>query len=432
MFDRVNELSESLIGDSSGEIAIDEGALDGTLRDDEHPRYVLASDSIEHETEGRTATVEPDGNHAVYLIVTDERVLVVLGGQPDAVEIEFPFDSIRTSTVESRLMSQTLTVGNGEEVIRFSSSSDDLTDTQEYIQRLSEQYRQVQTALESAEETFETLESKIRNEGDGTRLWSRVQSSLSDARHHATHDSGRHPLRRTPDDDSVQSEKLLARTTDAEREFRRRYVDAWLERGENDVERAREALRDDEYDVFCEAYLTASRAVSELRESIEGAESDFDGVEERVESMADRVDDLGNSYVDAIGDAHERATNGDTETAAVQRFEVYRRVEAAQRAGWRRAAGVVPLDLPEPAETIATEAIDAIERRVSELERTGDDWQGEDDSRARDHYERAIERLRDARRIVESNESDAERDLEGRLSDLQEKIERTKWEWGKG
>ena len=76
MFDRVNDA----ISGGSGTGDVDAEHLGDLLRDGEELAHALANDgAIEHTQDGRTTTIEAGGDHGAYMLVTDERVLWVLG-----------------------------------------------------------------------------------------------------------------------------------------------------------------------------------------------------------------------------------------------------------------------------------------------------------------------------------------------------------------
>lgn len=419
MFDRVNDLSGSLMGHSNGDGDVDAGPFADLLDDGEQPQFALASDSVEHVTEGRTTTVQPDGGHDAYLVVTDQRVLVVLGDQPDVVEIEFDFLDIAKCTYRSGFLNSKLIIGHDEEEINFSPTDGDVESVEEYVARVADVYRSVETAISTAEGMLDELETQIRDDGteDDSRL--RMQSQLSEARHQATHY------------DIVPSEKLLNRIEEARTEFDRRYVTAWLERGETDLGRAQSAMEDEEFETLCDALRTGARAVSVLEDELEDIDACPENADERVETLADGIADLAATYATATANAYETAMDAEEpETAGTASLEAYRRLAAADDAEWEHTDELPDIDVGADLEAIASMTVQALEAHATALESAGEDSEAEDTESARESYEAAAQRLETARDVASRHGGVHADGIDARLDELAEKIERTEWQWG--
>ncbi|WP_158854688.1 PH domain-containing protein [Halorhabdus sp. CUG00001] len=435
MFERVNDLSGSLIGGNDSEAELDAGPFAALLDNGERPEHVLASDSVEHTTEGRTTTVEPEGDHDAYLVVTDERLLVVLGDQPEVVEIAFDFESVTTCKLKSGFLNTKLVVGHETESIHFAPTDGDPDRVTDYIQNVADVYRSVDRSIGAARDVIDTLESKIEGEtgqqrGTATQnLRLRARSQLSDARHQVSSLTDTHPLGDEGDD--VLAEKLEERIESVARECDRRYVAVWLDRGETDIERAEDALAGEEFEPFCGAYTTAVRALSRLREAIDDVEATPDNAGERIDSLADRVEGLDEQYVSATTKTFEVAREADrSDVAATRWLEAYRRINAASEAGWNRIDGIATLDVAVDLSSIAASTLEALETHAEQLETTGEQREDEDAEDAREQYERAVDRLRDAQSVAETASSIDADDYEKQIDAIKEKIDRTKWEWG--
>ncbi|WP_135666201.1 hypothetical protein [Halorhabdus rudnickae] len=430
MFDRVNELSASLIGGSGGDTDLSEDTFIELLRDDEHPLHVLIGGNVEHETGGRTTTVEPDGDHAVYLIVTDERVMIVLGVQPDTVEIEFKLSTVKRCTAQSGLLNKTLVVDGDEETIRFSPTGGDLEAVEDYVEQASDIHQDVGDALQTATDRFDTLESKIRDEGAGSNLWLRIQSSLSEARSYTTNVGTQHPLE--SDANEVTLDRLLHRVEDVQRDLQRRYVEAWLERGRAQLAQARDAREADDHASFCVSYTNAVEAAATLRNAIDRLEQLPQQAADEIEAFTGELDGFDRSYVGETRDVLDRAREeDDPETTAKCWYEAYRRYDAARAAAWDQTDGLPKLEAEKELDSIAPATVQALVEHADVLEEMGEDREDDDVEEARKYYERATERLRTAETIVEGHDADFDdRSFEGRIERLEEQIGRTKWEWG--
>jgi len=420
MFDRVNDLSDSLLGGGEENVDLDPTAFAELLPDGEQPQYVLASDSVEHETDGRTTTVEPDGDHAAYLLATDERVLIVLGDQPDEVEIAFDMADISTCDVQNGLLNTTLVVGHAAESVSFSPTAGDVEATNEYIANVAEAYRTVDEALETVRERLDALEASVQGDDNTENLLLRTRSKLSEARHHATHG------------DDLPEEKLRARVSETESQFQRRYIDVWLEHGEDALEDAEAAFEVDDHATFCELYTTAAQAVDALQNVPDTFDHLPDGAVDRIESLADAVDGIDDEYVEATRDALATARDAsDPETAVSHWQAAYRRYEAAHEADWDGTADLPELSTESELAEIAENTVKAFVEYAETLEDEGENREDGDAEAARSLYEEAADQLREARDIAEEWAAiDDDDPFETQLATLEEKIDRTKWEWG--
>ena len=418
MLERLNDPSGPLFDVSGGEVVASE-TLAAHLADREQPRHALLSDSIDHETQGRTTTVKPEGGHDAYLIATDERLLVILGDQPETVEIEFDLLSISRCNLKSGFLSTTLVVGHSDERIRFSPTDGDAETVTDYISQMADVYRSVESSLGSAMETLETLESRIREDGTEGDYYLRVQSQISEARHHATRE------------DDVPEDRLLERIAQTNSEFDQRYASAWIDRAETELETAETAIEADDFEEFCAAFSTAVEAVSSVQETLDDLDSPPE-TDTAVGTLTDRAEELKTTYLQAIPATQERATDADDAASAADAWlESYRRLAALEQSEWEPTLESRALPVSDT-ESVAAKAVDALEAHAEELESAGEVALDEDAQQARDRFERAAERLRQAQEIAAAWESIEGADYETRLADIEEQIEVTEWEWGAG
>lgn len=414
MSGRLSEVPDVLSGGDGG----DSGPLLDLLDEGEHARHVLAGDSVEHVTEGRTTTLTPEGGHDAYLIVTDERVLVVLGDQPDVVEIEFHLVAISQCEFKSGLLRSTLVVGHDDERVRISPSGGDPQAIADDIALLSDVYREVESSLASAADRTERLIEHVREQGTEGDHRLRVQSRLSEARHHATRE------------DTAPSDRLLERIDDRTAEFDRRYVDAWLDRGETELTAAEEAFAEDDHEAFCTAYTTTVGAVASIRDALEDLADPPEGSLERVETLAERTDELEGTYVESTRNAYEVAEDSnDSGTVATHWLETYRRLSAARAADWNAIDGSADLPVDE-IESVASATVESLERHASDLEGTGEDVLDDDAEEASARFERAADRIRLARDIAGEWSAIEDGDYEARLEALEKQVSVVEWEWG--
>ncbi|WP_135666203.1 hypothetical protein [Halorhabdus rudnickae] len=416
MFDSIQELPDTALGNV---VTADSpsGPVAELLEGDEQPRHVLAGDSVEYETAERTTTLEPDSEHHAYLIVTDDRVLVVLGERPSDSEIEFELRSVSRAAVEVGLLSSTLVVEDGAEAIRLSPTHGDPDAVAEYITVMAEAYADVEDAITSATEMTEELEDQVREGETIGYLRLQIQSELSDARYSATHEK-------------IHTDRLLEKIESTEEALNRRYVDAWVDQARDALERAERALDADEYTPFCEAYVTAADALTSLRDVLSNLDDPPEEVSDEVEETADAVEGVAEAYVESTRNVYERATDADAAAVtATCWLETYRRVMAAREAGWETTTDSTDLPISE-IESIAEATVDALQRHADALMRAGERALDDDVSEAREYFERAVTQIRQAQEIVETQAVGDSATYDEQLAELQEKIEVTEWEWG--
>ena len=103
MFESVIEASKRTIAEDAEPDAYDEatGALSNVLTDDEVIRHALISTKgIEHTQNSRKTTIEPGGDHRAVALVTDQRVLVLVGDDSDSPAPDAVFDRKEVTRVE--------------------------------------------------------------------------------------------------------------------------------------------------------------------------------------------------------------------------------------------------------------------------------------------------------------------------------------------
>ncbi|WP_136688182.1 hypothetical protein [Halorhabdus amylolytica] len=351
------------------------------------------------------------------MIATDDRVLVVLGEQPSDCEIEFELRSVSRAAVNSGLLNTTLVVEQGEKSLRLSPTHGDAEGIAEYITVMSEAYSDVEDAIASAEEMTEELESKVRESGTIGYLRLQIQSELSDARQSVTREK-------------VHTDRLLERVEAADKELNRRYTDAWINRINDTMGRAETALEQNEYTAFCEAYVEAVDALASLRDVLADLNAPPREVADEVTEKANEVDQLAETYVESIRNAHEHATESDDpEETANAWLETFRRVTAARKADW--GTEVDSIDFPfSKIEPIAEATVNALERHAETLQTAGERALDTDTAEARSYFEQAVARIRRAQEITETHPVGDSSTFDRRLEELQEKVEVTEWEWG--
>lgn len=418
MFDRVNDLSDALTG-GSGSGDLDPGELPGVLRDDEELAHVLANGgSIEHTTDGRTTTVEPSGSEDAYMLVTDERILYVLGDDPDTAEIELDMTDFTASHIRKGLLNSKLLVKTYDEEVLFAPDEGDLEATEAYIDRVASCWSDMAAALQSARSAISEFEEACAEGRASQNSFLDAQSNLSKARRCASRE------------DAAPEEKIRARVDEVKREIERRYVEAWLDRAADRRDAVDIAVEEGRYGDACDAYVAATDAVEEAGEAIEKVDHAPDDAEERLADLETGIRAAGESFLEAANAEVETAVTADEPAAAVDAWEdAYDRYRAAVDAGWNGEAPVDPAAIEFQLTWVTASLLDALGSQAAMLEARAEEC--EDDDEAQAYYDEAIEYVeRAAEFAVDHPERDtAEFEAEAdRIEDA--KLERSGWEFG--
>ena len=420
MFDRVTDLSENLTG-GSGSSEADPGPLADLLADDEQLAHVLANDgTIQYTKDGRETTVEPSGDHDAYALVTDSRLLFVLGDQPEEVEIEIEMTDLTASHVRSGLLSSKLVVKTDDEEVVFDPGEGDLEAAEDFIDRVGDCWVDMRSAFAQARAEMADFEERCANGREPREMALSAKSHLSSARHAAMRE------------DEAPAEKIRARINKVEVELERRRVGAWLERAETNVDQIADAREDGTWDEDALVALAdAAEAVDRARETVEDSDHPPEDVEERLATLTDRVDSLTDEFLADVetGIAEARAA-GDHLDAADCWDTVAERYRAALDADWGDVAGLSTEAIEYQLAWVDAKRVTALREHARECEREGD---ADDDSdRAQDRFEAAEQSLERALELTQSSAAGSADELEDAIDRVEEKkLEQSGWEFGK-
>lgn len=418
MFDRVSDISDSLTG-GSGSGDADPGELPGLLRDDEELIHVLANGgSIEHTRDGRTTTVEPSGNERAFVLVTDERILYVLGDLPEEPEIEIPMTDFNASHVRKGLLNAKLLVKTYDEEVLFTPKEGDLEAAEDYIDRVGSCWADMAGALATARGVVSEFEEAAQaGESTGSRFLD-ARSNVSKARRCATRD------------EDAPSEKIRARVDEAEAEIERRHLAALVDRAENRFERIDPALAEGRYDDACEAYVTAADAIEEARDAIGDTDVAPEESIVRLETLESDLRDAGEAFLSETDAECETALAADESTAAIDAWEdAFDRYSAAVDADWNGEAPVSNSALEFQLTWVTSSLLDALGSHASTLEQRGDET--DDDDAAQEHYDEAIQWFERGVDFAADHPERAVEEFEDAAERVEEKkLERSGWEFG--
>lgn len=398
----------------------DAAALDPLLRDGESIRYVLTSSKgIEQTDDGRTTKVEPDSNHDAYSIVTDHRVLFLVGTDADELSIDIDFDLSTVTMVKARdsLFSSSLVVVSEQtNSVKFTPSGGaDLEEVADYIDRVGDAWADLYRALALVREAIDEFEASLTAGEDAREELTTAQSRLSNAHHHATRN----------EDGPVDSMLALIEPVTAELDALR--VDARLDRVGDLLAEA------EDRDAFADsvaALVEARDRLDEARDALDDEAVDGDAATETIDEHATAVDEYAASLLaDAEDRCHEALAATDAATAASTWETALERYRAALDADWGTLGGADAAALRFQRAWVVGRRIDALCAHSAALEAEGDELD-DDGGDATASYEKAKERAEAARALAEEYPvTNADR-FDDRLDDLQEKIDISEWQWG--
>jgi len=390
------------------------------LQEGETVRYVLTSSKgIEQTQDGRTTTVQPGSNHDAYAIVTDFRVLFLVGSDADdpSIDIEFDLPMVASSKVRSSFLSSSLVVASEEQTtVKFTpSGGPDIEEVAEYIDRLSGCWADFHRAIAATREAIEAFETTLTAGEDAQEELTTAQSRLSNAHHHATRN----------EDGPVEA--MLEILEPVEDELDQLQVEARLDRVDDLLA---DAETEDAFDDAVVALLEARERLDEARGALDGEAFAGEGAAESIDERAAAIDEYATSLLTDAADAcHEALDAADADTAADAWETALARYRTVRDADWDGLGGVDEDALDFQLAWVVGNRIDALCARGAELEAEGDDLDDSGDD-ATERFEAAKATVETAQALADGHpHTDADR-FDERLEELQEKIEVSEWQWG--
>ncbi|MFB6140658.1 MAG: hypothetical protein ABEJ26_09520 [Halosimplex sp.] len=415
MFDRVNDA----ISGGSGAGDADAEHLSDLLRDGEELQHALANDgAIEHTEDGRTTTIEASGDYDAYMLVTDERVLWVLGDQPEEPEIAFELTAFKTSHVRKGLLSEKIEVQTFDETVVFDPDEGDVESAESYIDTVGTAWAKASGALAQARDAVAAYADACERGKDPSQHALTARSQFSQARSTTTQS------------DLVPEGKIRAEVDEVVRSLEHTRVSAWLDRAEAIRDRIDEALADGRYGDACEVYVDAAAAIERAGEALEDVDRTPDGAESRLADLEDELHAAGERFLDDAAGRCETALEADDATVAVDAWEeAFDRYSAAVDAGWNGNAPVSEDALEYQLTWVTSGLLEAMSAHAAALERDGDDT--DDTDEAGDLYEAAEEWFERCEELAaERPHHDADPYDEARDRVEEKRLESAGWEFG--
>ncbi|MCU4800499.1 hypothetical protein OB920_08965 [Halobacteria archaeon HArc-gm2] len=395
-------------------------ALDPLLQDGETVRYVLTSSKgIEQTQDGRTTTVQPGSSHDAYAIVTDFRVLFLVGSDAEepSIDIEFDLPMVASSKARNSLLSSSLVVASEEKTtVKFTpSGGPDVEEVAEYIDRLSDCWADFHRAIAATREAIDAFEATLTAGEDAQEELTTAQSRLSNAHHHATRN----------EDGPVEA--MLEILEPVEDELDQLQVEARLDRVDDLLA---DAEAEDAFDDAVAALVEARDRLEEARGALDEEALAGEGAAESIDERTAAIDDYATSLLaDAEDACHQALDAADADAAAKAWETALARYRTVRDADWDELGGVDEDALDFQIAWVVGNRIDALCARGAELETEGDDLDDSGDD-ATERFEAAKDAVETAQTLADEHpHTDADR-FDERLEDLQEKVEVSEWQWG--
>jgi len=391
----------------------------------EEPAYVLTNEKrgIEHEDSDGERVVKPGSDYNAVAAVTDERVLLLVGGNDDGNgqnrSVSLPYTEIRSVETKSGMLKSrlTLTARTSDRYTFWLGGREDYGHVEEYVEQAISYWVTVDRRLEKAREHLSTVEDKLED-GDPARARTainRTEELLEEAEQVATDfRDGDHAMHRRIA--QLETRLSLARIRTHWTRARQLAGDAESARSEGE---------------YIEAYETYRRSLAEYERAMDRSEGveyhAADDMDAEVAGVEKAIDEVTGAPLRAATEACETALDADDPETAVDRWETA--LDACREALTLclRREDVFdgdPDSLRFQVEWTAQKLVEAHRTVADEARDRGDAARETGDAAAApEAYDRAREHYESARQVAaEFRSCDPER-FERALADLPEEID---------
>ncbi|MFB6308382.1 MAG: hypothetical protein ABEH35_03550 [Haloarculaceae archaeon] len=427
LWDRVNEIGDStrvVGGDPDNLVQAD--SIETYCQDGATIEYIVigTDDGLTRQNDDWETTEAPGDDYGTVLVVTDMRLLFLVGDcrDPDvdgdyhrAVDLS----TVESAAYESSLLSSELRIETDDGVQYSLTPTDDggLNDAVEFIRRASLRWDTIEETIDEIDQATEEIEAALLS-GDQRRASSARQSISQDISQ----------IEQSSSLNRVELEAADRAIEDAKSDIRRAQVRGCLRRcallleeGDEELESAFGVQPVETYSEACEAFAEAAsslvygESLSDVAVDTAIPPADL-GVElvARLNDCCDRIEDL--------SDPFERARVWEL---LVDGFERLDEATAQPEIGFEDD------DVEFRLSWAVQQRADCLLDAVTQLEDEGDQlYDAGDGDDARDRYERAIDLAQQRRSMAESGYDAVDPVIDDdRIEQLQEKLERTEWEW---
>jgi len=404
-----------------GEVSLRGRDFDDFFDGTEKPVYVLTNEKrgIKHDDGDGERTVTPGEEYNAVAAATDERVLLVVGGNADGESrnrrVSLPYTEIRSVEANHGMLKNRLTVTarTSDRYHFWVGGRTDIDDVVAYIERAISHWVALGRRLEKAREHLSAVESGI---GEGDRgqtdmVFSRIDELLEEARAVA---------RQFADGEGTMHRRIAQVETQRSLTEKR----ALRARAERLVDEAEAARAEDELATAVEAYEQALDAYNRIMEmndgfdsvEVEAVESEAEGVRRAIASLriqpTVRATDTSQAAVEADAD------DVDTWESALE--ECHEALVLVHRHGNTFQGD--PEVLRFQVEWAAGNLIEAHRIRAADAEKRGDERRHDDPEAARETCERARSHLEDALAVAREFRSGDPAAIEADLNRMNEKL----------
>lgn len=403
---------------------VDASSVRTYVGDDEHVKFVLVGDGeLVRETDDWKTTEAPGPNEGVVVVVTDRRVVFVVGA---CLDPDVDGDDVRRvhhADVDDvgftdSLLSTTFTVrdADGVEFSLTPAATDGLEDLCRFVTRASMRWEPAREFFDGLDDSLDELETAVASgdTAEARRQRKSVYERLSD-------------VGKTSSLNAVDLPALDADRGDAKRRIADAFSRGYWRRARDLTETGDERREADGVLEAAAAYRDACEAAEKLVAEGGPAERAFDGdalaaalgpfsiVDALAERLAKTRRDLADADLDARLAGCERVLAG------------YDHLQAAVADGGDRLE-VDPADLQGQFGEQRQRIAEALERCVTTATERGE--AADDDESARAQYQTALDALDQRERLAERHDDvPMPESIDAKRAELEDEIERTQWEW---
>jgi tetratricopeptide (TPR) repeat protein len=379
--------------------------MSSVLNDGEIVQHVLATTKeITYTDNNRKITIDAGSGHHVASVVTNQRMLVFVGGQEETPEpdVAWHMSDVVEAEYRDSLLSTSVYLATSDESIELPPSKGAPETYVSYVDRTTTTWETLQSALESVRDAIETFEERKAAGSDTDDAVERVRSELERARNIPTEQYD------APEDTMNEAIDRVAEEFEAAR------TDVRAERIEERIEKAAAA---DDYGTICDLLGEASEELAATRSAV-----DDEDVHSSLDDLEADLAELAETFVGDAATARQEAEEADPVAAVELYVEAHQRYEAASAVA-DAVDAFDAADASDRRQAVTVELYDALQAKADHLEASGDEGDGDDYQRAKT----ALERARDVADRIPTADPD---ELEEDIARLEEAIERSEWVWG--
>ncbi|WP_254278998.1 hypothetical protein [Haloarcula marina] len=390
---------------------------------DETPQFVLTNrkNGIVVDSHGVEDHIQPGSGFRTIAVVTDKRVIVLVGDSEGDRELLLPFAEIEGVETTTSIRTGRLTLRrDGDSTWHLYTGTDGLDDVAEYLDDASQAWIHVENELDSVKQALVTAtEHRDRGDYDAALESTRTaRDRIETARASAFRFSTTRP-----------GDALRRRVEPVEERCERTTAEIRVGRARRATDEGESRWREEDYEAAYEAY---ERAREEYDAALALDHTLLEGVE-GIRTERDRLDDIVAQLCQsplrkAVAADNEAADADDPEVAAERWRDAMRHYRATLELDWgaedRRFAGD-PAKIRDRLGTVAEYLTSARRNVATDAMRAGDWYRdAEQYPAALEAYEDAIDGFETALATAHDCYPDAVQHLEADLTAAEQRLER--------